>query len=155
MHEKGLQKQKGDGPLVSSQGERALLVPLVSRGSTADFVPPSVYIGFRLFVLLGRRSSDVSSMPRMVRWTFASWANSSVGTQSCPTLPGRSAGRPDPTRPWYVRVLDSTNRISLVCASGETFTRRVLAALGSRREACFLGEQFPDMPCMKRVYKDK
>ena len=42
------------------------------------------------------------------RWTFVSWANSSVGTQSCPTPPGRSAGRSDPTRPWYGRVLDST-----------------------------------------------
>ena len=29
LHEKGLQGQKGDGPLVSSQEERALLVPLI------------------------------------------------------------------------------------------------------------------------------
>ena len=29
--------------------------PLINRWSTADFVPPSVYIGFRLFVLLERR----------------------------------------------------------------------------------------------------
>ena len=28
------------------------------------------------------------------------------------TPPGRSAGLPDPTRPWYVRVLDSTGCIS-------------------------------------------
>ena len=141
--------------------------------STAGFVPPSVYIGFRLFVLLGKHSGDVSSMLWRVRgrivplahssvgeqfcstpprhptvrsvatrpwyvrvldstgfkykldcscfWgnveasflrclggTGVSWANSSVGTQSCPIPPGRSAGRPDPTRPWYVRVLDST-----------------------------------------------
>ena len=48
------------------------------------------------------------SMLWKVRWTFVSWANSSVGTQSCLTSPGRSAGRPDPTRPWYVRVLGST-----------------------------------------------
>ena len=34
----------------------------MNRLSTAGFVPPSVYIGFRLFVLLGRRSGDVSSM---------------------------------------------------------------------------------------------
>ena len=36
-------------------------------------------------------------------------ANSSVGTKSCATPLGRSAGYPDPTRPWYVRVLDSTS----------------------------------------------
>ena len=55
MHEKGLQRQKGVVPLVGSQKQRALLVPLINRGSTGDFVPPSVYIGFRLFVLLERR----------------------------------------------------------------------------------------------------
>ena len=50
-------------------------------------------------------------MPWKVRWTFVSWANSFVGTQSCATPPGRSAGRADPTRPWYVRVLVSTGRL--------------------------------------------
>ena len=66
LREKGLQRQKGVGPLVSSQEQSALLVPVinrlstavqprVNRGSTADFVPPSVYVGFRLFVLLERR----------------------------------------------------------------------------------------------------
>ena len=54
-------------------------------------------------------------MPWRVRWTFVSWANSFVGAQSCPTPPGRSAGRADPTRPWYVRVLDSTGSGSVVC----------------------------------------
>ena len=53
-------------------------------------------------MLLGRRSGDVST-------TLVSWANRSVGVQSCPTPPRRPAVRPDPTRPWYVRVLDSTN----------------------------------------------
>ena len=81
---------------------------VINHGSTADFVPPSVYIGFRLFVLLERRWSDISSIFWSVRWTFVSWENSSVGTQSCPTPPGRFAGRFDLTRPWYVRVWDST-----------------------------------------------
>ena len=44
--------KKGVGPLVSSQERRALPVPVINRGSTARCVPPSVYIGFRLFVLL-------------------------------------------------------------------------------------------------------
>ena len=67
LQEKGLQRQKGVGPLVSSQDERALLVPVINRLSTADFVPPSVYIGFRLFVLLERRPRNVSSMFWRVR----------------------------------------------------------------------------------------
>ena len=62
--------------------------------------PHSVYIGFRLFVLLGGRSSDVCSMPWGVRGSLVSWAD-------CSALP-RPAVRPDPTRPLYVRVLDST-----------------------------------------------
>ena len=47
-------------------------------------------------------------MPWKVRWTGVSWANHSVGNQFCRTPPGRSAGRSDPTRLWYVWVLDST-----------------------------------------------
>ena len=34
LHEKGLQRQKGAGPLVSSQEQRALLVLVINRGST-------------------------------------------------------------------------------------------------------------------------
>ena len=61
----GMSGKKGVGPLASSQGERALAVPVinllstagqprVNRGSTVGFVLPPVYTGFRLFVLLGR-----------------------------------------------------------------------------------------------------
>ena len=39
LHEKGLQRQKNVGPLVSSQEQRALLVPRLNRSSTGDFVP--------------------------------------------------------------------------------------------------------------------
>ena len=35
LHEKGLQRQKGAGPLVSSQERRALFIPLLKRGSNA------------------------------------------------------------------------------------------------------------------------
>ena len=51
LHEKGLQRQIGDDPLVSSQERRAAVVLGMNRGSTAGFDPPSVYIGIRLFVL--------------------------------------------------------------------------------------------------------
>ena len=59
-------------------------------------------------MLLERRSDDVSSMPWRVRGRLVSCANNSVGIQSCLTTPRRPAVRPDPNRPWYVRVLDST-----------------------------------------------
>ena len=70
LHEKGLQRQIGVGTLVSSQEQRALLVPVtnrgstgcqpvVIRGSTAGFVPPPVYIGFPLFVLAKSRSQNI------------------------------------------------------------------------------------------------
>ena len=37
--------------MVSSQERRELVVPRINRASTTRCVPPSVYIGFRLFVL--------------------------------------------------------------------------------------------------------
>ena len=90
--------------------------PLVQRGSNAGpmrvFVPPPVYMGFRLFVLLGGCSRHVRTMLWKVRGTVVSWANGSVGVPSCPAPPRRPAKRrPDPTRPWYVRVLDSTGAV--------------------------------------------
>ena len=80
--EKGLQRRKSDGLLVSIQERGALLVPLMNRLSTADFVSRSVCIGFRLFVLLKSRSEQVCSMP----W---SWRSVFPGH----TLPRRSAVR--------------------------------------------------------------
>ena len=75
----------------------------------------------------------MSSILWKVRWTFVSRANSSVGTQSCATPPGRSAGLPEPTRPLYVRVLDSTGAIlndNPLIARGEPITP---ASLNCRR----------------------
>ena len=46
--------------------------PVINRGSNADFVPPSVYIGFRLFVLLESRSREIFAMPWRVWWIFFS-----------------------------------------------------------------------------------
>ena len=36
LHKKGLRGQKGVGPLVSSQKEKELAVPVINRGSTAN-----------------------------------------------------------------------------------------------------------------------
>ena len=71
---------------------------------------------------------------------FVSRTNSSVGTQSYPTPPGRSAGLLDLTRPWYVRVLDSTGRISLVRASGETLKRYLVDVFEATVDISFLSE---------------
>ena len=61
--------------------------PQVNRGSTADFVPPSVYIGFRLFVL------SKSSPGQCLRF---------AGRQEGGLSPGRidpTASRPTQPRP--------------------------------------------------------
>ena len=64
LHGKNLQKQTGVGPMVSSQERRALFVPRFNRLQTACqpviLFPHSVYIGFRLFVLLERRQAMCS-----------------------------------------------------------------------------------------------
>ena len=61
LHEKSSQRQKSVGPLVSSLERRALLLLMTNRLSTGDFVP-ALGLHFCIFVLLGGRSSDVSSM---------------------------------------------------------------------------------------------
>ena len=101
LHEKGLQRQIGVGTLVSSQERRALAVPLINRGSTADFVPPSVYIGLRLFVLPKRHPGQC------LRFAGGQETGLSPGrigpTASSPTQPRppspprRAPPRPDPT----------------------------------------------------------
>ena len=50
LREKNTETKKSVGPLVSRQERRAGFVPRINRGSTFGVVPPSVYIGFRLFV---------------------------------------------------------------------------------------------------------
>ena len=74
-------------------------------------------MGFRLFVLLKRRSGQVCSMAWRVRGTVVSWANRSVGVPSCPALP-RPAAPPcaAPTRPargmpgFWIRHVSSPER---------------------------------------------
>ena len=149
-------------------------------------------------MLLEGRSSDLCSMPWGVRGSLVSWANCSVGIiQFCPTPPGRPAVCPDPTRRWYVRVLDPTSvatqevfvfvaHIELEFAPKEEDDRSSMAKnhletlhFGpSKHDHLFEAQRkpktvsrenngsiplpsgsnsnwFPDMPCMKRVYRDK
>ena len=99
--------KKGIDSSVGSPEPKALLVPLINKFSTTDYVPPTVEIGFELSVLLDRSWYDIPIMSWRDRWFFFR-LNDSVGTQSCPNPPGRSAGCSEPTRLLYVRVLDST-----------------------------------------------
>ena len=73
----------------------------MNRGSTARqpliLFPHAVYIGFRLLVLLGKRSGHVASVPWSVLETLVALVNNSVGTQSCLSPPRRPVMRPDPT----------------------------------------------------------
>ena len=88
--------------------------PWIKHSSTAGFVPPSVHIGFRLFLLLEKRSGEGG-----VRGTLVSRANCSVGVQSFPTPPRRLAVRPDPTCPWYygfwIRQVITCSNMDLDC----------------------------------------
>ena len=107
LHEKGLQRLKGVAPLVSSQAERALLVLVINRGSTADFVPrgdkDACLRGEQFFwhPVLPDSAQPLRRAPRpdspvvcsgfrfdrsmpwtVVSGTFDPWANVSVETQS-------------------------------------------------------------------------
>ena len=99
LHEKGLQRQKGVGPLVSSQEQRALLVPRLHRSSTGRCVPPSVYIGFRLFVLLERRSVQQTCLRCLGGYVgrLSPWRT--VLSASRPAQPRTAAPPCAPTRP--------------------------------------------------------
>ena len=69
------------------------------------------------------------------------------GTEFCPTPLGRSAGRPDPTCPWYVRVLHSTGfEVIGIILQISTVNKKVLN---------YYFMLFPDILCMKRVYRNK
>ena len=86
--------------------------PRINRSSTACFVPLSVYIGIRLFVLPETRPREFSSIVWKIRRTVVFWANRPAGVPSCPSALRPAAppcaARPRPTYSWYVRVLDST-----------------------------------------------
>ena len=93
MHEKQIQTKKrwstGGQPGTKSAC-RPEVKPRIQSGSNAcptGFVPPPVYIAFRLFVLLKKCSGQFCSMPWKVRGTVVSEANPCVGVPSCPVPP--------------------------------------------------------------------
>ena len=93
--------------------------------STAGFIPPSVYIGFRLFVLLENRSGDMLALEgaREARLLDEQFCWHPVLPNPAP--PPRRAPRPDPP---------------VVCP-GFGLDRSFMLC--------------PDMPCTTRVYRDK
>ena len=66
--------------------------------------PPSVYIGFRLFVLPKGHPGQMSSMPWGARGMVDSWANRSVGGPFC-HAPPRPAALPCAALPRPTRAL--------------------------------------------------
>ena len=106
LHEKGLQRQIGVGTQVSSQERRAAVVPQINWTSNRTFRSS---IGFHRISLVRASGKTFRTIVWGARGAVVSWANRSVGVPSCPAPPLPAVRRPDPTRPWYVRVLDSTS----------------------------------------------
>ena len=89
-------------------------------------------------------------MLRGERGTVVSRANRSVGVPSCLAPLRRPAvRRPDPTSPWYVRVLDSTSLICSCFRFVETTTRTYHGRVGTGRRTAgrsvFSGERTSEM----------
>ena len=82
------------GKIVSCPADKLL----INRLSTVGFVPLSVYMGIRMFVRLGGRWGDVSSMPLGQRLSFVFWANKICWHSIVPdkARPLSWALRPDP-----------------------------------------------------------
>ena len=92
-------RHSGQQPKTKS-GRRPADKPRINRGSTAGFVPPTVYIGFPLFVLPQACPRGFSSIVWMVRGTVVSWANRPIGVPSCPSPPRPAVPPCDaPSRP--------------------------------------------------------
>ena len=113
LHEKDLQRQVGDSTLISSQERRALAVPgdkpLVNRWLCS---PIRLHREFLLFVLLGNRSGQLSTM----HWGREGRLSPGRADPSASHIARPSPACAAPTQPargMSVRVLDSTNICNL------------------------------------------
>ena len=121
LHENGLQRQKSVGTLVRNHVRRAAVVPRINRLSTGcqprvnrTFCSPVGLHGISFVRASVESFRTVCHDRRKAKGTVVFWANRPIGVPSYRAPPRRSAvRRPAPTRPWYVRVLDSTNRFTL------------------------------------------
>ena len=99
LHEKGLQRQTGVGTLVSRPEQRALLVPVINRLSTAGFVPRTVCIGFSCSCFRRAVQDSCLRCPEgYERRLCPARTNPPVSNATGPAPPSRSAVR-CPTRP--------------------------------------------------------
>ena len=108
LHIKSLQKQKGAGPLVSSQERRMLAAPRIKRSSTARhmsvlFLDP-MCTRFALSVPPTGRPGRLSMVSWRARWTVFSLAHDpaaalGASTRRHPTPPRRALPRPAPPAP--------------------------------------------------------
>ena len=114
LHEKGLQRQIGVVTLVSSQERRALAVSLINRLSTADETVvnggfcSSVGFKYELDCSCFRRDVQDSCLRYLGGHERQISPGRTEPSTSLPARPCAASPRPAPTRPWYVRVLDST-----------------------------------------------
>ena len=90
-HAKGVKRQESDLFIDLQQGTKIVFCPV---GKTL------------------KPSRNVPSMPRKIRFTFMSFVNNFVGIQIW--LNASCLLCPDPTRPWFVRVSDSTGALRLI-----------------------------------------
>ena len=130
---KGSQRQKGRRHNGQQPGTKSAFRPadktrinrgqttdelLINRGSTAGFVPPLVYIGFPLFVLAKRRSGQLFTVPGGVEGRLPSGPTEMSAPFSAQLRPAPPSAvrRADPTRSFFVRVLNSTGCWKMVKA---------------------------------------
>ena len=121
LHEKGLQRQIGFGPLVNSQERRALAVSVVNRSLCSP-------IGLQ-FVLPKSSSGQLSSMPWQASGTFASLANRPVGFPSC-------LAPPRPTAPPCATPLRPAHGISGLCTRQVYFEHLIFPDMHCMKKCC-------------------
>ena len=135
MHKKGLRRQIGASPLVSSQERRALVVLWVN-----GLLCSAISLQRILFV---RASGELFRTfvfdPMGAKGSVVSWANRPVGVPCQHIHRERTAGRVlprlAPPRPWYVRVWDSTGSHKHVCGHCRTILQ---VSLGTKRSSIWL-----------------
>ena len=167
LHEKGLQKQNGDGPLVSSQEQRALLAPRKNLLSTGC-QPVVVFLHlFKPDFVCSCFWGDVQAM--CLRWLGGCEGRLSLGrtflSASNPAGPRPAASPCAPTRPargmfgFLIRQVFFQSRYEIATTLSQLRPTPLPLRAAAPCSVSFpsgLGfDRFPDIPCMKKAYRDK
>ena len=121
LRAKVCRNKKSESPVVSQQqGTKSAFHPADKTRARCGFVLPSVYLGFRLFVLLKNRPGQLSSNPRTAKRTVVPSANKPAGVPNRPATPPCVA----PTRPSVCPGfgIDQKNS-TYACASENSFKK--------------------------------